>query len=145
MEPSLFPGWLTKRLPASFAISRNINVLASCSLITLILTSGWGSRIAFIPHFCLFQRLLGVPCPGCGITRSLLAAARCDFSAAWKFNPAGIVIWLFLLFEIAARACIVRKRQLALDFQRVFSGFENVVIVSLFLVWFCRLVFILRT
>jgi hypothetical protein len=145
MEPALFPPWLTKHWSGSFAISRNINVLASCSLITLILMSGLGSRLTAIPHFCLLQRLLGIPCPGCGISRSLLAAAHFDFSAAWNFNPAGIPIWFFLIFEIAARTLIVCRDDLAVDFQRTFAGFEKVLIVSLWLVWFWRLAFVLHT
>jgi hypothetical protein len=145
MEPALLPIWLTKRWQVPFAISRNINILASCSLIILILMSGLGSRFAAIPHFCLLQRVLGIPCPGCGITRSLLATAHLHFSAAWNFNPAGIAIWLFLLFEIAARTLIACRRELAAGFQTMFTGWENLLIVSLWLVWFCRLIFILRT
>ena len=143
MEPALFPVWLTKRLPGSFVVSRNINVLASCSLITLVLISGLASRIAAIPHFCLLQRVLGVPCPGCGISRSLLAAAHGHFSAAWNFNPAGIVFWFFLVYEIAARILIVWRDSLAVVLQYTFTGWENILIVSLWLVWFWRLALIL--
>ncbi len=145
MAPALFPPWLTRRLPVSFAISRNINILASCSLLTLLLISGLGRRLAAIPHFCLLQRLLGIPCPGCGITRGLLAAAHFHFSAAWNFNPAGIVLWFFFLFEIGARTLIVCKDDLAPRLQRTFIGFEKVLIVSLGLVWFWRLALILRS
>lgn len=144
MEPALFPLWLTRRLPGSFAIGRNINVLASCSLITFALISGLGSRLSAIPHFCLFQRLLGIPCPGCGISRSLLAAAHFHFSAAWNFNPAGIAIWFFLLFQIAARTVMTLRNDLTAGFQRIFGGLENVLIVSLGFVWFWRLSVILQ-
>ena len=38
---------------------------------------------------CLFRGLTGWPCPGCGITTSLLALARGDVQASWSANPAG--------------------------------------------------------
>ena len=36
---------------------------------------------------CVFLHFLGVPCPGCGMTRALLAILRLDFVAAIKYNP----------------------------------------------------------
>jgi hypothetical protein len=93
----------------------------------------------------LLQRVLGIPCPGCGISRSLLAAAHFHFSSAWNFNPAGIPIWFFLLFEIGARTLIAWRDDLAVGFQKTFMGFENVLIVSIWFVWFWRLALIVRT
>jgi hypothetical protein len=37
--------------------------------------------------FCLFRRLLGLPCPGCGMTRALAALSRGDWRAALAFHP----------------------------------------------------------
>ena len=37
---------------------------------------------------CPIKYLLGISCPGCGMTRALLAALRLDFSAAFGYNPA---------------------------------------------------------
>lgn len=36
---------------------------------------------------CLFRRLTGIPCPGCGMTRAFLAAFRLDFSEAFRMHP----------------------------------------------------------
>ncbi len=36
---------------------------------------------------CPVQALLGIPCPGCGMTRAWLAALRLDFSAAFAYHP----------------------------------------------------------
>lgn len=36
---------------------------------------------------CLFRRLTGVPCPGCGMTRAFLAAFRLDFPEAFRMHP----------------------------------------------------------
>ncbi len=41
---------------------------------------------------CLLQALTGLPCPGCGITTSLLALGRGDVAASWAANPAGLAV-----------------------------------------------------
>ncbi len=45
-------------------------------------------KLADIFPPCMVSRLIGRPCPGCGLTRAGLALARLDLSAAWAFNPA---------------------------------------------------------
>lgn len=39
---------------------------------------------------CLFQAVLKIPCPGCGMTRALLAVLRLDLAAAFAFHP---MVW----------------------------------------------------
>ena len=36
---------------------------------------------------CLFHRVTGLYCPGCGVSRMCLALLRLDFAAAWRANP----------------------------------------------------------
>ena len=59
------------------------------------------------PTLCLWQRLLGVECPGCGMTRALSAALHGDFAAAWSFNRAVVVV---LPLAIGVWADYVRRR-----------------------------------
>jgi hypothetical protein len=40
---------------------------------------------------CAFHSLTGVPCPLCGMTRSVTAASHLRFHDALAFNPAGIL------------------------------------------------------
>lgn len=40
---------------------------------------------------CMFEAVLGIPCPGCGLTRATLAFLQLDFAKAFQFHP------LFLL------------------------------------------------
>lgn len=63
--------------------------------------TGWG-----IP--CLFRLVTGLQCPGCGVSRMLLALLRLDFPAAFQANPVllcmlplllllgGRVLWLYV-------------------------------------------------
>ena len=43
---------------------------------------------------CLFHRLTGLSCPGCGGTRALRALLQGDWAAAWSHN---MFLWISLL------------------------------------------------
>jgi hypothetical protein len=58
---------------------------------------------------CLFSALTGLPCPGCGITTSLLALARGDAQASWSANPAGFGV-AALLIGLAVVASVAMRR-----------------------------------
>ena len=36
---------------------------------------------------CPVRSIIGIPCPGCGLTRACLAALHLDFSAAFAWHP----------------------------------------------------------
>jgi hypothetical protein len=57
-----------------------------------------------LPDVCLYQRILGHPCPGCGLTRSVVSLAHGDLPAAWSYNPAGLLVFAVVLLEIPYRA-----------------------------------------
>ncbi|WLP89897.1 DUF2752 domain-containing protein [Gordonia sp. NB41Y] len=52
------------------------------------------------PELCLFRRLTGLPCPGCGLTRSWVMTAHGDLGQAFSFN-------LFGPLTFAAAALVV--------------------------------------
>lgn len=41
---------------------------------------------------CPSQILLGLECPGCGITRSVQHAIHFDFESAWNFNKLFVIV-----------------------------------------------------
>lgn len=41
---------------------------------------------------CLFHAATGLDCPGCGVTRMLGALAAGDLAAAWRSNPALLLL-----------------------------------------------------
>ena len=56
----------------------------------IALTAAYLLIIALLYHWnisCLFLRFLDIPCPGCGMTRAMLAALKLDFSAAFAAHP----------------------------------------------------------
>lgn len=46
---------------------------------------------------CPFRGATGLPCPGCGITRSMTLATHGRFAESWRMHPFGGVILLLLV------------------------------------------------
>lgn len=44
--------------------------------------------------WCLFYRFTGIPCPGCGLTRSIAHLAHGDFALSWRLHPLGGLLFL---------------------------------------------------
>lgn len=57
---------------------------------------------------CLFQKWLGIPCPGCGMTRALTAAVKLQFATAFTYHP---MFWSMPLLVIYfwANGCVFGK------------------------------------
>jgi hypothetical protein len=90
-----------------------------------------------LPELCSFRRMLGIDCPGCGLTRSFIAQARGEFALAWHFNPAGILLFPFLAFQIPYQAlqlwrlrCGLRPWNLGAVGYAVFGAFFLVMLVQ---------------
>ena len=86
---------------------------------------------------CVFRFFLGISCPGCGMTRALLAALRFDFVTAWKFHPmfwSNPVLYLYFIFEEK----LFRSRVFNISlFSVIGTGFAVNWIYSLFNNAFC--------
>jgi len=70
--------------------------VAGLGLAALFLTpdpSGHGTHCQLGLPPCLAMWLLGLPCPGCGVTTSVVLAARGDFAAALANQPFGFAVF----------------------------------------------------
>lgn len=52
----------------------------------------------YIP--CMFKKITGFYCPGCGITRCLLALLKLDFYRAFRYNILVFILLPFLIFYV---------------------------------------------
>ncbi|HEY3244230.1 MAG TPA: DUF2752 domain-containing protein [Phycisphaerae bacterium] len=48
-------------------------------------------------HLCWFKAVFGLPCPGCGLTRSLSCCVRGRFAEAWQYHPFGLPLFVLLV------------------------------------------------
>lgn len=84
--------------------------------------------------FCVSQRLFGIRCPGCGVTRSVAALLHGDLTAAMTANVAGPVVCAYFLVQLLCFAVVIHRRQQ----QRVFrwqQQNERVLLAGLLAAW----------
>ncbi len=62
-----------------------------------------------LPGVCTFKRILGIGCPGCGLTRCFISLAHGDWAAAWRYNPAGILLFAAAAFQLPFRIFQIRR------------------------------------
>lgn len=60
---------------------------------------------------CPFDYFVGIPCPGCGMTRALFALARLDFAQAFSFHPLVLIPPVFAVCWGLERLCIVKFQE----------------------------------
>ncbi|MFA9453899.1 MAG: DUF2752 domain-containing protein [Candidatus Aminicenantaceae bacterium] len=56
-----------------------------------------------IPPTCSFLDLTGLPCPGCGLTRSVVATVHGDLAGSWGFHRLGALTVLYILIQAVFR------------------------------------------
>lgn len=74
-------------------------------ILAAVLGPGIHSRL---PALCPFLAATGLPCPGCGLSRSVGAAARLDLPAAFAFHAFGPVLLGATLAALVAKPAGVR-------------------------------------
>jgi hypothetical protein len=92
---------------------------------------------------CPFFHTLGIPCPGCGMTRATLFLIQGQWKQAFvmhAFAPVLLVALALILFcTISPRAYAERIAQRA-EFMERYTGLTTLLIGGLILYWLARLV-----
>lgn len=57
------------------------------TLSLLLPVDGMGVTICWIKRWC------SLPCPGCGLTRSITCLSQLEFQKAWQYHPFGFLIY----------------------------------------------------
>lgn len=78
-------------------------------LVTLGLGYALFVRLSGFAIPCVFNRMTGLLCPGCGVTRMCMGLLSGDLAAAWRSNPAIMA----MLLPAVAVACDVGCRYVA--------------------------------
>ena len=94
-----------------------------------------------LPELCTWRRILGVSCPGCGLTRAFIALAHGDVWRAWRFNPAALPLFAAVVFQLPYRCGqIVRVRRGNPEWRSMLIDLAGWCLVGLLLVqWVVRL------
>jgi hypothetical protein len=66
----------------------------------------FGAAVAFDIPICPARVLLGIPCPGCGLTRATIAMVTLDFGEMAHFNPLAPIIAPLFIYGIVRVALV---------------------------------------
>lgn len=74
--------------------------LAPAVFATIFALTKLSERVGVPVAFCASKALLGIPCPGCGVTTSIDALLRGDLHASIAANAAGPVVAAFAIAQL---------------------------------------------
>lgn len=64
-----------------------------------------------LPSGCVSKSALGIDCPGCGLTRGVLAASRLQLSDSVRFHPLAWIILILVFLQIPYRIVSLRAEK----------------------------------
>ena len=102
---------------------KNIKTKIILSLIVILLCTSFFFLYTKINILilCVFHELTGLYCPGCGITRCLIAIIKLEFVQAFRYNMlAFILLPLFIFIAIKKYYCWILNKQCSLFSNRFY-------------------------
>jgi Protein of unknown function (DUF2752) len=99
--------------------------------------------IGGLGSFCLLQYLWQSPCPGCGITRSVIALLHGDFAQAWHFHPGGSAVLFGLAIQFGLGLLEQFRFLTANTRLRWIRNGDICIAICLIVVWCLRIVHVL--
>jgi len=146
--PRAPPMWLpASAIPARFARddwSRHLaarfgaSILAAAALVAV--PHAFPAITRWTDAACLFRGLTGMPCPGCGVTTSLLALASGDVQASWSANPAGFGVAALLIGQAVVASVAMRRGAPTTGSLAWLAWLDRVAIGGLLTAWAGRLI-----
>lgn len=128
-------------------MSRKFNAIVTISSLPALLAASWFlyGRVADGPTLCPLKLMAGLPCFGCGLTRSISSLVHFDFAAMFAYHPLGplVVLWIAVWWVIELRS-IIRARYpepMPAWFQRV----GPILVVAFLVFWGLRTVLFFST
>jgi len=60
-----------------------------------------------LPEVCTFHNLTDLPCPGCGLTRSIVAIVHGRIKSSFNYHCLGIITLFYMILQIGYRSSMV--------------------------------------
>jgi hypothetical protein len=139
MEIDICPRWLFTKLRVPLEAQPHLGVLLSTLLALFI-----SPVLIRLPHFCLMQTFLHIPCPGCGVLHSLNSVLHLEFRRAWYFNPGGVVFAISLVMQMFGRAMQLASEQHSEKLHAIYTVSSSTTLAILLAVWLERTIQIAR-
>lgn len=135
--------WLARLYPPGERLGRSIlwsNLLLLLLFLTAsrLLPSGAASPL---PALCLSKSLLGLPCPGCGVTTGLMHTFRGEWGQALAQNPLALPLAGFILAQFLGQLAVFYCGLRQDTAHRAYRLIQAPLLASLLLFWGWRLLF----
>jgi hypothetical protein len=135
MEIDVCPRWLLAKVRIPGQSQHHVALLVS-----MLLALSLAPIVTHVPHICLMRKVLGIACPGCGITHSIIAILRLNPVMAWQANPAGFGVASAFCFQLLARPIAIVAPRTGDFVSQLSRHISNVALAFLLVVWISRVV-----
>jgi hypothetical protein len=142
VEISFIPRWLIRFISNDFLRQNDLNILISNLLIISIFILFQNSLINFlnlIPHFCLFDKLIGVECPVCGTTRAFCEMSKGNLTKAYNFNFASFSVAFYFAFQIPLRLFSLIKDDFHKSVNKISKFMGVFVLLTIIVSWVIKM------
>ena len=143
MEIAIIPKWLIRYVSLNEKIQYEANILISNLLIISMFIAFSDSLLVIanaLPHFCLFDKITGVQCPVCGITRAFCELSKGNIMQACKLNVASLFVVSFFAFQVPLRICSIYKPETQKTVTEISKIFSRLVVVVIVVNWLINLI-----
>ncbi len=74
-----------------------------------------------VPASCAFKKATGVPCSGCGLTRSWISFVHGNLALSFYFNPTGPLLLFYLIIQMVRHSILIFRngKKFAPTFERM--------------------------
>lgn len=86
---------------------------------------------------CLFKNTVGIPCPGCGMTRALLSVLKGDLITAFYYHPLWVVVILYPVVYVIFK--IIKPQE---EFEMWKNKWLKLIIKLFIFIWIIRMIFL---
>lgn len=77
-----------------------------------------------LPDLCVFRGITGIPCPGCGLTRSIVSAIHGDIEMSLSHHRLGLLTLAYIFFQLSFSLgflCIPKWRPHILHYKKLLN------------------------
>jgi hypothetical protein len=142
MDISFFPNWIINYFTKDFLKQNDLNILLSNLFIVIVFILFRNVLIDFlnlIPHFCLFDKLTGIECPVCGITRGLCEISSGHFEKALNYNYSSLFIFSIFIFQISLRFTSLFLMKSFDKVNTISKYYSIITLTCVLIIWFFKI------
>lgn len=141
MHISFIPKKIINKLHKDEYVQIQINIIMSTLFLVVFLLAINYLKISLyrIEHFCLFKKIFGIDCPGCGFSSSFFYLLNLQFKKSLLANFMGIPTIFLIITTLILRLLSIFKVKKRYIFNKYINLGNYLIIAGLLLNWIIKL------